>query len=62
MFPALGEDGPAELEALVLVELALVQEDAKVLQQGRRLTGLGGHLNQLKKFNYFTSKIKLKLL
>ena len=33
LLPALGQDWPAELEGLVLVELALVQQDPEVLQQ-----------------------------
>ena len=44
---ALLKDGPAQFERLVLVELALVEEDAKVLQQWGRLTGRGRHLLKL---------------
>ena len=47
LFAALLYDGATQLEGLVLVELALVQQDTEVLQEGRGLAGLGGHLLEL---------------
>ena len=44
LLPSLGQDGATQLQALELVELALVQKNAEILQQGRRLAGLGGDL------------------
>lgn len=41
LFAALLQDGPAKLQRLKLVQLALVQQNPKVLQQGRSLTRLG---------------------
>ena len=41
LLASLLEHGPAQLQGLKLVELALVQEDAEVLEQGRGLAGLG---------------------
>ena len=41
---ALGEHGPAQLQGLVLVQLAALQQDAKVLQKGRGLSRRGGHM------------------
>ena len=47
LLPTLHQDRSAQLQRLVLVELALVQQNAKVLQQGGRLTGLRRHLLEL---------------
>ena len=44
LLAALLEHRAAQLQGLVLVELALVQQDPKVLEQGRRLARLSGHL------------------
>ena len=41
LLASLLEHGPAQLQRLKLVELALVQEDAKILEKGRGLAGLG---------------------
>lgn len=41
LLSSLLEDGPAQLQGLKLVELALVQKDAKVLEQGGGLAWLG---------------------
>ena len=47
LLPALGQDGPAELQGLVLVELTLVQQDTEILQQWGGLAGLGRDLEIL---------------
>jgi len=44
LFAALLQHRAAQLHRLVLVELALVQQDAKVLQQRRRGARSGRHL------------------
>ena len=44
LFASLLEYGAAQLERLVLVELALVKEDAEVLEEWRCLPRLGWHL------------------
>lgn len=41
LLAALLEDRPAELQRLKLIELALVQQDSKVLQERRGLARLG---------------------
>jgi hypothetical protein len=47
LLAALLQHGSTELERLVLVQLALVKQNAEVLQQRRRLTGLRGTLLEL---------------
>lgn len=41
LLASLLQDGPAQLQGLELVELALVEQNTKVLQQRRGLTWLG---------------------
>ena len=41
LLASLLQHGPAQLQGLKLVELALVQQDAKVLEEGGRLARLG---------------------
>lgn len=43
LLSSLLEDRPAKLQGFELVELALVQQDAKVLQQGGGLAWLSGN-------------------
>lgn len=44
LFLPLGQHGSAELQGLVLVQLAAFQQNTKILEQGGGLAGLGGHL------------------
>ena len=44
LFLALGKHGPAQLQGLILVQLATLQQDAKVLQQGGGLSWRGGYV------------------
>ena len=44
LFLALSQHGPAQLQCLMLVQLAALQQDPEILQQRGGLPGRGGHL------------------
>jgi len=47
LLSSLLQNGSAQLEGFELVQLTLIEQDAKVLEEWGRLTGLGGYLLEL---------------